>query len=391
MSVLKTQTLFLESARGQGTPDRWTAYFNSGSIECAPDQQLRLSVRQFVGFNSYPNVTALNNALTINKLFEVDGTNDTFFYVYGDAVPHPFYIEHGIYTVNELLPLLTYDQPGNQAITATFNGQFRFECAEPFAMIFNSESWKVLGFTDGTARNSSHSSLLDKDIIYSDGNSQTLTQVKTVSQGTYTFYQLADAVDSQEIACQFVPQINGFLFSSDHPFTLTFPNESWKLLGFLNGAQVTATLNAASARWEVVSTQVINPITVESLLLSVEAATHGSQNLRMNVDGTTRASSILASIPVSSTPFEEIKYDASSKDLFVVSLLDKSITSLTFTLEDGRHRKVDTLNDYTLTLVVETVGHGNETRELKELGRKLDRLLDLTRLSVLSANSALLQ
>lgn len=377
---------------GTGTPNEWSVTLRSGDVECAEDEMLRLRVQQFICFNAFPNVTADNNTISYEKLFAVDQFNDHVSYRFtaDGGIAHDRFIPDGLYSAPDLAVQLRYtdDDHPDRNVDVVFDGErFSFRCLSPFSMKCDNDSALLLGFTDELERSGSFSSDLGRYVVYSDGTSIELVETRSVRQGTYTFYQLAERLTTADITCTFLEQVNGFRWTAPAAFRLAMPGTSYKLLGFPDPSPQVATLEPGTEVYALESRDVINLITVESLLLSIEGAyTHGSHNLRMDVDGTMRPSTILASIPVPSTPFEVVQYNAPSRDIFAINLLEKRLNVLKFRLEDGRHRLLVNPRHYTLTLVVETLGRPMEVSPLNNLGRKLDKLLDISRLSLLSAN-----
>ena len=196
----------------------------------------------------------------------------------------------------------------------------------------------------------------------------------TLPHGNYPFkllYQTINSLYGSNI-CTFNKVSNKFVFSFSEPYTLTFNDNSYQLLGFSNTSHTGTTIT---------SDAVINPF---SNLDNICVHLQGVQPFRAynldNMQGTDLVvSDLLCAIPFTTAPYDMFNYVNTNSE-YKMFVYDKSLQNIRFVITDFNNNHLSNLPDFTMCLKVETFLYEEEDEQL----HMLKKILEYTKLNYLS-------
>jgi hypothetical protein len=227
---------------------------------------------------------------------------------------------------------------------------------------------------------SSFGMMLNWNATNSTNNALSYTCVRTgvvtpilLQPGNYTNKQLAKAlsIDSSTIICTYLPQFNMLQWTFPEAYTISYS---------LPGVGVLMGLSTTSKTGTIVQSDVaLNPTPVKNLCLHVEGVTpFQATNASVGPSRKMLRSSLLLAIPLNCPPYAEISY-VNRNDDFALFVSESRLTKLNFRFTDFDGNALTNLPDHHLALRVNTYARDSTTLE-----KKLDELIKLTRLSLVS-------
>lgn len=217
-----------------------------------------------------------------------------------------------------------------------------------------------------------------------DNNSFTITRVRdnhtiniTLPVGNYPYkllYQTINLIAGGNI-CTFDKIKNKFRFTFDEPHSITFNDNSYKVLGFTNSNH-TGTM--------LVSNEVMNPYNqLDNLCVHLTGVQpYRAYNLDNMVSTDIVVSNLLCAIPFNASPYDMLNW-VNTGNQYQMYIHDKRIEHLRFRITDFKNAPLSFIPNFTMTLKVETYKTFDEDESLITLRK----ILEYTKMNFLSKHS----
>lgn len=172
--------------------------------------------------------------------------------------------------------------------------------------------------------------------------------------GNYTFEELtctitAALVDAglADASVTYLRPYNKLHFELPEVMTLTFGNDSYKVLGF-------APTDAPSGT-SFTSTAAIDLSPIDSVWVRMEGVSMMGDGCLANWMGEVKPAPVLFTLPIMPSPFQKLNYTAPADGAFAVSLSDREVRTITLVMCDGSGAPLVDFPDYTITLCANVV------------------------------------
>ena len=216
--------------------------------------------------------------------------------------------------------------------------------------------------------------------ITTENNTFTLTKVSDSSAmmvvlptGNYPIKTLVSTINTiwGSKICSWNKVKNLLYFTFDEPYTLTFDNASYEVLGFENTAYTGSVFS---------SVNVLNPMAhLQNIVVRINGLMpYKCYNLE-NTGNNLTISNILMSIPFDNTPFDMFSYTNDNNE-FRMYFHDKRVMRFTISLTDYEGNPLTFIPDWTATFKIETFMEEEEDEQLQVL----KKMLEYTKMSFLS-------
>ena len=202
------------------------------------------------------------------------------------------------------------------------------------------------------------------------------TTTITILEGNWNVYDLANYVKNAYTPItnlSFDKSTNHFIFDFQTDHMITFLDDANYLFGFSSNIPET------SGRGDYESDIPVIPNPITDMVLSVFDVSPVSHNLDNFANAEMRMTNMIGFVPITDIPFGVLRYDNINGE-FAISLADKEIKRLRFTLKDLKDRLLNYCNlpDYTMLIKIQFVKGADETVQL------LREMRDFTKYSFLA-------
>jgi hypothetical protein len=196
------------------------------------------------------------------------------------------------------------------------------------------------------------------------------TTTITIPAGNYNVYDLASYVKNAYgsiTSLTFDKSTNHFIFVFSQAHIITFVDDCNVLFGF--SSKITSTSTT------IESDKPARPNTINELILSVFDVSPTSHNLDNFASKEMRLTNMIGFIPADDIPFGVLRYENINGE-FAVSLGEKEIKKLRFTMKDIKDRLLDYCNfpDYVMLIKISYNQSSDETLQVMKDLRDYSRL-----------------
>jgi hypothetical protein len=200
------------------------------------------------------------------------------------------------------------------------------------------------------------------------------TTTITIPVGNYNVYDLANYVKNTHpsiTSLTFDKSTNHFVFVFSQPHVITFLDDCNIIFGFSS--------NITTSNATIESNKPARPNTINELILSVYDVSPISHNLDNFSSKEMRLTNMIGFIPADDIPFGVLRFENINGE-FAISLGEKEIKKLRFTMKDINDRVLDYCNfpDYVMLIKISYNKADSETLQV------LKDLRDYSRLSFVS-------
>lgn len=200
------------------------------------------------------------------------------------------------------------------------------------------------------------------------------TTVVTIPPGNYNYKNLASQISLlyPAVVCtwEVAPNVLKFSFAENHE--VSFPDKSYQVLGFNQGAVLTGT--------SITSQNVLKPTTNDHICIHLKNVTQDySFNLDNNSGVTMSVSDILLAMPVTSQPYDLLVW-RNYNDEFPIYIKEKKLSSLRFWFTDFDNNFLDYIPDCQMCLRIDTY----RVKEDDTMSNSLNDISKFIKLSFLS-------
>ena len=266
---------------------------------------------------------------------------------------------------------------GKNRITGGNPWNFEISIPEKYIMCDNEDIIQITLMNYSTYRswytlNTGYNTIAFKNMV------STVTTNITIPAGNYSYKNLATMISSlyPSTTCTWNVSSNKlkFVFVQNHE--LSFPDQSYQILGFNQGAVVTGTT--------ITSQNVLKPTTYDHICIHLKNVTpHMNFNLDNNQGIDMKVSDILLAMPVTSQPFDLLVWRNYNNE-FPLYIKEKKLSSLRFWFTDYDNNLLTYIPDCQMSIRVDTYRIKDDDNE--SMKNALNDINKFMKLSFLSQN-----
>ena len=263
---------------------------------------------------------------------------------------------------------------GKNRITGGNPWNFETSIPEKYIMCDNEDIIQITLMNYSTYRswytlNTGYNTIAFKNMV------STVTTNITIPAGNYSYKNLATMISSlyPSTTCTWNVSSNKlkFVFVQNHE--LSFPDQSYQILGFNQGAVVTGTT--------ITSQNVLKPTTYDHICIHLKNVTpHMNFNLDNNQGITMKVSDILLAMPVTSQPFDLLVWRNYNNE-FPLYIKEKKLSSLRFWFTDYDNNLLTYIPDWQMSIRVDTYRIKDDNESMKNALNDINKFMKLSFLS----------